>query len=678
MKKLALLILLLLTMKVCAQSTLQWPFDQTPPATLRQMPQKVFIHYFGVFPVSIDNKDGWSGDYYEKGYLNPYGEGDKHHNYGGYLRQRPLPRIKRTESDWYITDMKKEIQQAAALGADGFSYDMLSSDPSSILWRRLQYILQAANELNNGFKILLMPDMAAGFKTVTAAYMADVIATFASDSAVYRLDDGRLVVAPFNGQSRPVSFWEDFQNEMNQRDIDFVLWPTFQGWWNYIEDYAPVSYGVSDWGVATIIWQPSRAQGWATQPHWGLEVMAPVRPQDSRPKDQIGFEGGNSALFRAQWDTAMNDADALWAQIITWNDYSEASEIEPSTCTRYAFYDLAAYYISWFKTQQQPSIVRDALYYFYRTQPTDANPSSPYQTEPFSVYGDAQNQIELLGFLTEPGTLEITIDGQTYSSNVSAGIQSLSVPLANGVPEFKITRNGQTVMQRTGNWEITDQIVYSNLLVHADGGTSEQKRVYLELGPVIQNVADYDSTCCNVIVGDPAAVHLPQTQPPYYANLTESQMGAWTMTIGPGTTKTDARMDFGDNIQLLDGQEVVFHVNRVELDGAGGWVANFLSIKNGNGRRINIVLSNPTHAYVSSSLPSFAVETNPFPVTYPAVYRIRKVGDTLAFVYNDTVVYTADATDSAGLDKIDIYMGAAQAAAKSLVEIQAIDVRESQ
>ncbi|MAX27479.1 MAG: hypothetical protein CMJ19_23525 [Phycisphaeraceae bacterium] len=493
----ALLLTGFLTVTVLAQSTPQWPFDQTSPSSLRQMSRKVFIHYFSPFPISIDNKDGWD-DYYVNGYLDPTGENNKHISYGGYLRQRPLPRIKLTDSDWHIQDMKTEIQRAAALGADGFSYDMLSTDSTSIHWQRLLYLLQAANELNIGFKILLMPDMTAGYKTITASSMADKIATFASNPAVYRLNDGRLVVAPYNCQSRPLSFWQDFEDEMDTRNIEFVLWPTYQGWWQYIGTYAPVSFGFSDWGVSAVAWQAGRADKLANEWHWGMDFMAPARPQDFRPQHQLGFEGGNSALFRTQWDTAMNEADALWAQIISWNDYSEATEISPSTCTRHAFYDLASYYISWFKTQQQPLIVRDAIYYFYRTQPTNAIPSSPYQTAPFSIQGGPQNQIELLGFLTAPGILEITINGQTYSSSVGAGIQSFSIPLDNGTPQFKLKRSGQTVMSRVGNWEISDQIQYSNLLVHADGGTDERPRVYLEMGKLIVAIDEYETTNCNV------------------------------------------------------------------------------------------------------------------------------------------------------------------------------------
>jgi hypothetical protein len=63
-------------------------------------------------------------------------------------------------------------------------------------------------------------------------------------------------------------------------------------------------------------------------------------------------------------------------------------------------------------------------------------------------------------------------------------------------------------------------------------------------------------------------------------------------------------------------------------------------------------------------------------VEYPAVYRIRKTGDTIEFVYNNDVIYTADAEKAAGLDKVQVFMGSQKKEAKALMEITAIEVRK--
>ncbi len=93
---------------------------------------------------------------------------------------------------------------------------------------------------------------------------------------------------------------------------------------------------------------------------------------------------------------------------MTWNDFSESSEVSPYTDTTLqrsigtGYYDLNGYYAAWFLTGQEPAITHDVLYYFYRREPTNAKATAQSQAD--EVVGDpAENDIELLGFLTAPG-----------------------------------------------------------------------------------------------------------------------------------------------------------------------------------------------------------------------------------------------------------------------------------
>ncbi|MBL4699636.1 MAG: hypothetical protein JKX85_00120 [Phycisphaeraceae bacterium] len=679
--KMSLLLLLITSASTFAQSTEQWPFDRAPITTLQQSQKKVFIHYFSPFPISIDNKDPES-DYYQLGFLTDKGENNKHRSYGGYIRQRPLPRLPRMEQDWVLSDLKEEIRMASQLGVDGFSFNMLSTPSQGKHWKKLLLMLEAVKQVDNGFKILLMPDMTAGFKSHPDE-LVPAIMQIADNSALYRLADGRLVIAAYNGQSQPPAYWASVTQQLETQGVKVALWPTFQAWWKYISDYAESSYGFSDWGTSTYDEQHNwRRQQLETVDRHGLKFMAPVRPQDFRPKNFYGAESRNSALFREMWHTAL-DANADWAQLITWNDYSEASEIAPSTHTRRSFYDLSAYYVSWFKTGKQPNIVRDALYYFHRIQPTTASPSSANQAKPFKLLGEAQNQIELLGFLKAPGTLEITIDGKTYRKDAPAGITSFSVPLVNGTPAFRIVRNDETVMEKQGAWEISDQIQYSNLLVHADGGTAEKPWDYskpvalkteLQLGDLIQKVTTYASTTFNKTKGDPSTVTLPAKDSDIASQIEDGQ-GGFTFTLGMGKSHKGGKVQFGDTLKLVEGQEIVFHIKRLEVDTAGGWVAFFISASGDHGK-INLTPRNSDQAYISSNLPKFKVEQGNIKVEYPAVYRIRKTDGKIEFIYNNDLIYTADAEKSEGLDKVEIYMGSQKPQAKALMEITAIEIRK--
>ena len=333
----------------------KWVFDPQPIENLRKSSRKVFAHYFSPFPISIDNREP-DKDYYSRNYMSINGEKGKHKKYGGYLRQRPLPRNPIQDPNWRKLDLMWEIKQAIHIGLDGFSYDILNFQ--GLQWEILIDMLDAAKNVDPGFKIMLMPDMNGWFKQYPEA-LVPAIMKVSHHPSVFRDNQGRVVIAPFNAHNRPPSWWRSVIDQLQRKGIDIMFLPLFQGWWKYAEDYADISHGFSDWGGGTVqnVLNANRSTSPQKSHSWGKIWMAPIRPQDFRPKHFVAFEASNSTLFHMMWKNAI-EGDADWAQIITWNDYSEATEIAPSTETNYAFYDLAAYYISWFKAGVSPQIKR--------------------------------------------------------------------------------------------------------------------------------------------------------------------------------------------------------------------------------------------------------------------------------------------------------------------------------
>ena len=120
---------------------------------------------------------------------------------------------------------------------------------------------------------------------------------------------------------------------------------------------------------------------------------------------------------------------------------------------RTGYYDLNGYYSAWFLTGQQPAITHDVLYWFYRREPTNA--ASPAQSLPIRITNStATNDIELVAFLTAPGTLKITIGQKDYVQDANAGITSFRVPLQPGVPTFSLMRKGSNVFSFKGGVQI--------------------------------------------------------------------------------------------------------------------------------------------------------------------------------------------------------------------------------
>lgn len=454
-----------------------WPFDRPAIDELRKSPKKVFAHYFTPFPLSIDNKDA-SNDYYQRGYLSPGGEKNKHLAYGGYLRQRPLPRPVRSETNWKELDLESEIRLAIELGIDGFTWDILSSTSSSATTGML--LMDTAARLDPGFKIVLMPDMTAEFKTKPEK-LAPFIKKLSTHPAAYRRPDGRLLVAPYNTHMQSAAWWKEWLEAMKADGVDIALLTLVQGFYGEYEkfgtEYGPISMGLSDWG-----WRSPKGNAtWldmATKAHRYAKIwMMPIAPQDFRPKSFMIWEAGGSENFRVSWDAAIRGG-ADWVQIITWNDYSEAAEIVPSTGTQYSFYDLTAYYNAWFKTGAPPKIVRDVLYYFHRNQSITAEPDLEKQTNVFTARGSSDpltDDIELLAFLKAPGVLEIEVGGKTNRKDVPAGITSFKVPVVPGRPVFRLLRNGAKVIDLKSHVEIQGKIIYSDLLYR--GGSSSRPPV---------------------------------------------------------------------------------------------------------------------------------------------------------------------------------------------------------
>src|SRR5690606_19323888 len=130
-------------------------------------------------------------DYYTQNFLDPYGENHKHEDYGGLLRQRPLPRapLHLSEIDnMGLSDMRYEVRLARAAGFDGFAVDLLDYEGQH--WVRAQKMFDAAADEADDFKILVMPDMNGAFKN-NAEKLVEVIQTLAQKPAAFRLN-GKL------------------------------------------------------------------------------------------------------------------------------------------------------------------------------------------------------------------------------------------------------------------------------------------------------------------------------------------------------------------------------------------------------------------------------------------------------------------------------------------------------
>ncbi|MFI5509958.1 glycoside hydrolase family 71 protein [Mycobacterium sp. NPDC051804] len=433
----------------------------------------VFAHYFPPYPISIDNRDAAS-DYYSTDYLSPRGERGIHAEYGGFLRDRPLPRAPRPEQDWREQDLSTEIGQAMSAGIDGFSVDILVAHDSPGAWIAPipSMMLQAAEAADPAFKIMLMPDMTGELGDMSPQGMADEIALLAASPAAFRLADGRLVVSPYLAENRPVAWWRDFMAAMQTRNIDIALVPLFLDPSDAnIDKFAPISYGMSAWGPRSPSNSPVSGFPLDTvrKVHSKSDVwMQPVAMQDYRPRDETYDESENTTNLRNTWQIAI-DSGAEWVQLITWNDYSENTQVAPSTRHGYALLELMSYYIAYFKCGQPPSITEDKVFLSHRTQSVASRPSRQRALARLrSKSSPGRDAVEALTFLTAPAKVILRVGDTVTVCDASAGVSECLAPIGALTPKgsvvsVEVLRGRSTVLKLVSPDRIIANPLYQDL-----------------------------------------------------------------------------------------------------------------------------------------------------------------------------------------------------------------------
>lgn len=414
-------------------------------------PHKVFAHYFNRFPLSIDNEKA-TADYYARQYLVPSGENNKWLANGGFLRSRPMPVPIQGNSHYVVENLKKEIVLALSRGISGFTFDILSLDdiePGG----RLDKMLRAAAQVDDRFQIALMPDMAS-LGADTDKVLA-IIKTLYNKRGLFHLVDGRLVISPFLSESVPASAWKAVLSQGSEQGYDIAFVPTFLSLKSeYVDHYAYISDGLGTFGTSLPREGAAIADAASLTHKANKFFMAGISGQDYRPKDYVFWESEGSLAYRDSWMGAIA-RNADWVQLTTWNDFSESTQIEPYTdaegSSGTGYFNLTGYYAAWFLTRKQPVITHDVLYYFYRKEPIDAAaPKAAKPTRAVPLFTPGKDLIELVGFLTAPGTLTVSIGGRHYTRNVGAGIQPFVVPLGEGTPHFSLSRGGTTLISFDG------------------------------------------------------------------------------------------------------------------------------------------------------------------------------------------------------------------------------------
>jgi hypothetical protein len=438
------------------------PINLPAPANRHTTAKKAWAFYFPPFPLTVDPLS----DSYNR-WLNT------HNSTGGAydLRDRPQVPQRTTQTNWRQADFEQEVRQAVNAGLDGFIWEYHTS--TDIRWNQLPLMLAAAKKVDPGFKIMLSPDFNLAAGSTSDSVYKDVMKV-KDDSSIYRNSAG-IVLAPFFPERKTPAWWDGLRNRLASSGVKSNLVPIFLSWGAGTQktDWNNSVSGYSTWGTRTASGVPTLAKESAEAHRRGKTWMQPVAFEDSRSYDGRYWESSNSSTMRDSLMSAINGkADSI--AFITWSDYTE-SWVAPSKQRGFAVMDMAAYYISWFKSGVKPTITQDALYWSHRSHATKLPIGRNGKPTPMHIpNGDAaKNEVELVAVLKSPGRLTITQGSNVKTMDAPAGLTSFKVPLVAGTtPAFKLARSGTTVQTVTSNTPVRSSVVYQDMIYHAGGGVA--------------------------------------------------------------------------------------------------------------------------------------------------------------------------------------------------------------
>lgn len=253
----------------------------------------------------------------------------------------------------------------------------------------------------------------------------------------------------------------------SRHGVKAALMPVFIDPAPNLKKFAPISYGMGEWGMRDPGGIKARPKYAATAHSMGKKWISSISVQDVRHTQRIYDEAGNTEALRASWQRALDDK-AEFALIVTWNDYSESTSIAPSADHGYAFLDISSYYSTRFHTGSYPAIKADALYLSHRVNDYKMTPTQQTKRARLrSSRTPARNTVEVLSFLTKAAEVRVVVGSKTHTYTAPAGVSAKTFPLQTGTIGASAKRSGSTIAKVTSPDRVVGSAPTADLTYHA-------------------------------------------------------------------------------------------------------------------------------------------------------------------------------------------------------------------
>jgi glucan endo-1,3-alpha-glucosidase len=417
-----------------------------------------------------------------------------------------------------VANFENEIQQAQARGIDGFALNCGAWNSS--YQNTVAMIYQAAQELGTNFKLFISADMSSNLQNTDIANMIATCNSFPyNENQLYY--NNKLVLSTYVGGPAQSSYIQDnyassvfFVPSYHAHDSNgnAVETPTQEEDEAVLQDNQSLDgffyFGAAGTPNALSTCLQEMAPIW----HGADKLfMASITPYyralagNYRCFETNGCEGVIDEWQAAvAWPPAQSPAPVLqaadWAEIVTWNDYTESTYVAPfaetgatqgpwsaensgSYLCHTGYLDLSQYYIQWFKLGHPPLITQDVIYYSYRLQNKTIQGFSNPTATPIVLASpvgatNLDDQIYVTVALTAPANLQVSVGTNspvTYPA--PAGISSYRYPFGNGIPQFTLLRNGNTILTQTGEQAISDNNNWANYQYFSSSSNSSSDPV---------------------------------------------------------------------------------------------------------------------------------------------------------------------------------------------------------